>query len=183
MLKRLLFCIPVGLLGCVTIFFSKVLFDHYVSGAEEYRILDAMIVSQPLPDLDVEYLHQPEQHTSLRALDGQPWLLNIWATWCVNCYAEHQFLKDLSEDGIAIVGLNYKDERPNASDWLQRFGDPFHVNLFDPKGSVGIELGAYGAPETYFINAQGLVVYRHVGEINAQIWQEKLRAIYEGLQS
>ena len=173
-LKRLLFSLPILLLGLVT-FFTKVLFDHYFSGADQYRVL----MQKLSISLCLIWMFMPEQLISLSAFKGQPMLLNLWATWC-SCYAEHQFLKELANEGVSIVGLNYKDNNPDARQWLQRFGDPFQVNLFDPKGIM--ELGAYGAPETYFIDAQGHVVYRHVGEINSKVWQEKLLMIYQGLQ-
>ena len=116
-------------------------------------------------------------------LKGKPILLNVWATWCPTCRAEHEFLNQLASEGIPIVGLNYKDDsRGKAVNWLNTLGDPYTINLFDPEGEVAFEFGVYGAPETYFIDEQGVIRYRHVGDVNARNWQSTLKPIYEQLK-
>ncbi len=184
MLKRFFFFLPVVVLVVLVGFFMTVLLKQYSSGARSFLVLDSEIIDKPLPRIIVDPLENKQDKqllSGLRGIDGKPWLLNVWATWCPSCYMEHEFLRTLSSQGVLIVGLNYKDNRRDAKNWLNKFGNPFTINLFDPQGKVGLELGVYGAPETYFINLKGLVAYRHVGQLNPRIWYEKLQAIYQGL--
>jgi len=105
-------------------------------------------------------------------------LLNVWGTWCPSCRDEHADLMWLAEDeGVPIVGLNYKDQRAEAKAWLERLGDPYSTNVYDPEGSLGFDLGVYGAPETFVIGAGGTVLHRHVGVVNKQVWEETLRPL------
>jgi cytochrome c biogenesis protein CcmG/thiol:disulfide interchange protein DsbE len=112
---------------------------------------------------------------------GEPLLLNVWATWCPTCYAEHQYLNELAAQGVKIIGLNYKDERSKAVQWLNELGNPYLISLFDGDGMLGLDLGVYGAPETFLIDANGIVQYRHVGDVNSANWQASLQPMYEKL--
>ncbi len=87
-------------------------------------------------------------------IDGKPLLLNVWATWCPTCRAEHQFLNGLAQQGVRVVGMNYKDDRQKAMSWLQRLGNPYRLSLYDGNGLLGLDLGVYGAPETFLIDGQ-----------------------------
>ena len=105
-------------------------------------------------------------------------LLNVWATWCPTCYAEHQFLNKLSAQGIRVVGLNYKDERQKAIKWLNDLGNPYSLSLYDNNGLLGLDLGVYGAPETFLIDGDGIVRYRHAGDLNDRIWEEEIKPLW-----
>ncbi|NNL57759.1 MAG: DsbE family thiol:disulfide interchange protein, partial [Pseudomonadales bacterium] len=105
---------------------------------------------------------------------GAPALLNVWATWCIACRAEHAYLNQLADSGITIYGLNYKDERDAATQWLARLGNPYRLNIFDHQGRLGLDLGVYGAPETYVLDTEGIIRYRHVGVMNEQVWRDKI---------
>jgi cytochrome c biogenesis protein CcmG/thiol:disulfide interchange protein DsbE len=105
---------------------------------------------------------------------GQPVLLNIWASWCGPCRDEHPALMQLAEAGIAIYGLNYKDNEAAAARFLGRLGNPYRAMGADKTGRVALELGVYGVPETFLLDAQGRVVMRHVGPLEAQVLQEKI---------
>jgi cytochrome c biogenesis protein CcmG/thiol:disulfide interchange protein DsbE len=87
---------------------------------------------------------------------GKPVLLNVWATWCPTCRAEHQYLNQLSAQGVRVVGLNYKDDRQKAIVWLKELGNPYSLSLFDGDGMLGLDLGVYGAPETFLIDGKVL---------------------------
>jgi cytochrome c biogenesis protein CcmG/thiol:disulfide interchange protein DsbE len=101
-------------------------------------------------------------------------LVNVWATWCPTCLAEHgELLRIGAETGIRIVGINYKDERGKALQWLARYGNPYALVIEDPDGTLGVELGVYGAPETFLLDAAGTVVYKHVGDINPRVWRDE----------
>jgi cytochrome c biogenesis protein CcmG/thiol:disulfide interchange protein DsbE len=126
-----------------------------------------------LPNFNLTELHSNELLSPSQMPDG-PYLLNVWATWCYSCRVEHAFLRDLSDRGVAIIGLNYKDDRAAALQWLADLGDPYGLTLFDPQGTLGLDLGVYGAPETYVIDQQGAVAYRHVGIVDEQVWERTL---------
>lgn len=135
-------------------------------------------IGQPLPAFSLPELESGEQ-LSPASLDGEPALLNVWATWCYSCRVEHPYLLQLADRGVAIYGLNYKDDASKARAWLSELGDPYRQTVVDSEGSLGLDLGVYGAPETYVIDASGVVRYRHVGVVNEQVWNEVLAPFFE----
>ena len=101
-------------------------------------------------------------------------LVNIWATWCVGCRQEHAFLNQLAaQKFIPIYGINWRDNGAEAQRWLRELGDPYVDSGFDVDGRVGIDWGAYGAPETFLISADGIVLYKHLGPLDQRLWQER----------
>ena len=142
--------------------------------------LPSALIDQPLPAFTLPDLHSGEMLTRESVL-GQPALFNVWATWCISCRVEHPYLQTLAEQGVAIYGINYKDDDDAAIQWLDTLGDPYIANIVDGQGSLGVDLGVYGAPETYFVDAQGVVRYRHVGVIDERLWRTRLAAIYADL--
>lgn len=144
--------------------------------------LSSALVGKPVPEFQLPDIYQPEKIYSEQVLKGQPLLLNVWATWCPTCRAEHEYLNQLAAAGVAIVGLNYKDDsRAKAVNWLNTLGDPYVLNLFDAQGDVAIEFGVYGAPETFMIDHHGQIRYRHVGDVNERVWANVLEPIYQQL--
>lgn len=134
--------------------------------------LPSPFIGKPAPSFDLPSLTNPEQRVGSASYAGDMALVNIWATWCVGCRQEHEFLNQLSEqDIIPIYGINWRDNRREALQWLQQLGDPYVASGYDGDGRIGIEWGAYGAPETFLINADGIVLYKHLGPLNAAIWQ------------
>ena len=91
----------------------------------------------------------------------------MWATWCPTCYAEHKYLNELAGKGVKIIGMNYKDDRNKAVGWLNDLGNPYLISLFDGSGMLGLDLGVYGAPETFIIDANGVIRYRHVSDVTS----------------
>ncbi|MDK9557404.1 DsbE family thiol:disulfide interchange protein [Marinobacter sp. M216] len=137
--------------------------------------LESALVGKPVPAFSLKDLNNPEAELDESLLRGEVQLLNVWGTWCPACRDEHDDLMWLAQDkGISIVGLNYKDNRADALVWLERLGNPYRKTIYDPKGTLGFDLGVYGAPETFVIDASGVVRYRHVGVVNKQVWQETL---------
>jgi cytochrome c biogenesis protein CcmG/thiol:disulfide interchange protein DsbE len=110
---------------------------------------------------------------------GKPALINVWATWCFSCRVEHPYLLELAEQGVTIYGLNYKDEPAKASQWLVDLGNPYSETVVDQNGEFGLDLGVYGAPETYVIDAKGVIRHRHVGVVDEQVWLEQLQPFFE----
>ena len=134
--------------------------------------LPSPFLGKPAPAFDLPSLTDPEQRVGSASYVGKMVLVNIWATWCVGCRQEHEFLNRLSEqDVIPIYGINWRDNHGDASRWLQQLGNPYVASAYDGDGRIGIEWGAYGAPETFLINADGIVLYKHLGPLNAAIWQ------------
>lgn len=138
------------------------------------RELPSALIDKPLPAFRAERLDAPGQTVTAADLSGEVALLNVWATWCPTCRAEHEFLHRLVRDRqMTIYGINYKDNRAEALDWLATLGDPYRFNVYDEQGQLGIDLGVYGAPETYLLDANGTIRYRHVGELNERVWQRE----------
>lgn len=144
------------------------------------RELPSALINKPFPEFSLASLQQPERLLSKQDFIGQPVLVNVWATWCPSCRQEHEQLLMIAQaDEIPVIGLNYKDERDMALQWLQQLGNPYQFNIYDEQGMLGLDLGVYGAPETYLLDAQGIVRHRHVGVLTAQDWQE-LKQIIKG---
>lgn len=136
---------------------------------------------KPLPAFTAQRVGEPGSRVTNADLGGQAYLLNVWATWCPTCRAEHEMLNTLKAQGVRIVGVNYKDDPAAAVAWLQQLGNPYVINIDDQSGQLGIELGVYGAPETFLVDADGIVRYRHVGAVDETVWREALQPRYREL--
>ena len=153
----------------------------YTAIGKDPSHLETARMNDPVPVFDLALLDNPGTRVDQSVLTGRSQLLNVWATWCPACRTEHPYLIALAEQGVPIVGLNYKDNQAKANQWLADLGDPYTVNLYDPKGIFGFDLGVYGAPETYLIDKHGYVRYRHVGEVNQRVWETLLKPRFEAL--
>lgn len=146
------------------------------------RALESALVGKIIPSFRLESLFDPVESVDSDVVKtGSPRLLNVWATWCPTCFAEHQYLTELAKQGVEIVGIDYKDDRTKAIKFLQQYGNPYQEVIFDPKGSLGLDLGVYGAPETFIVDGEGKIHYRHVGDLNNKVWHNRLKPIYEKL--
>lgn len=139
--------------------------------------LPSALINEPVPPFRLAALGTEGQitHEDLR---GRPALLNVWATWCYSCRVEHPYLLELARSGVTIIGLNYKDDATAALKWLNDLGDPYAMTISDTDGTLGLDLGVYGAPETYVIDANGRVRHRHVGVVNQTIWEQDLAQFF-----
>lgn len=148
------------------------------------KLVPSPLVGKPMPSFTLTRLQDPDATISDADLKGKVSLLNIWATWCVSCHAEHETLLELARTGkVAIYGLNYKDDRAAAQQWLQQLGNPYVANAFDDTGRVGIDWGVYGAPETFIIDSQGIIRHKHVGPLTVAILNEEILPLVAELQS
>lgn len=145
------------------------------------QYLPSALVGQSMPEFSLETLHDAQKQHSTEDFLGAPFLVNVWATWCPACRVEHGTLVRLSQAGVPIVGLNYKDERSLAIRYLAKYKDPFKWSIFDKEGSLGFDLGVYGAPETFFVDAKGIIQHRHVGVITDDVWTNELAPIYQAM--
>ncbi len=142
------------------------------------RELPSALIGKPFPEFALTALHQQERVLGRKDLLGKPALVNVWATWCPACKTEHPWLLKIArEEGVPIYGINYKDDRQAAITWLREWQDPFVFTLFDSEGKLGFDLGVYGAPETYIIDAGGIVRYRYAGPLGQAVWDE-MKVIY-----
>lgn len=167
-------------LFCILVITFTVQLQRNAQG-DDPKALESALVGKPVPIKVAADLLEEKQHSADIFQQDKPILLNVWATWCPTCYAEHQYLNYLSQQGITIIGLDYKDKTDKAIKWLKDLGNPYQVVLKDEKGSLGLDLGVYGAPETFIIDGKGIIHYRHAGDVNEKVWHEKLQPIYQKL--
>ena len=145
--------------------------------------MPSALVDKSLPEFSLPSLEDPDKMLTRKDVVGRVSLLNVWGTWCPSCMAEHPYLlKIAKEEKIPIIGLDYKDERADALAWLAKLGDPYFINVFDEKGKLGIDLGVFGAPETYVLDHKGVIRYKHVGVVNDRIWFKTLKPLIEELR-
>ncbi len=152
-----------------------VLIPIFILGLEsDPSQLPSQYIGKPAPDFDLPTLRDPEKRVSTANLSGEVSLVNIWATWCAGCRAEHDFLMQLNRDQvIPIYAINWRDKRPDAKNWLAQLGDPYVASGFDEDGRVGIDWGVYGAPETFLVNAEGYVLFRYPGPLDSVVWDRE----------
>lgn len=140
------------------------------------------LIDKPAPVFNLPRLKQPEQFLGSTDFQGKVSLFNVWATWCAACRHEHPLLMQISKMGIPIYGLNYKDKRPAARQWLQRLGDPYVANAFDAEGRVGIDWGVYGTPETFVIDKQGVIRHKFIGPLTRDAVERELLPLIRKLR-
>ncbi|EGT4372836.1 DsbE family thiol:disulfide interchange protein [Cronobacter malonaticus] len=179
-MKRRILLLPLALF----LLLAAVLFWQLTRNAagDDPSQLESTLVGKPLPAFRLAALDDPNvTYDRAALLNGKPLLLNVWATWCPTCRAEHQFLNGLAAKGVRIVGLNYKDDRAKAVAWLNTLGNPYALSLFDGSGMLGLDLGVYGAPETFVIDGRGVIRYRHAGDLNALVWRQDVKPLWDAL--
>ncbi|HYW04946.1 MAG TPA: DsbE family thiol:disulfide interchange protein [Gammaproteobacteria bacterium] len=142
-------------------------------------LVPSPLINKPVPKFKLPELKQPgNTFTSARLAQGHVALVNVWASWCVSCRAEHPMLLQIAHSGIVpIYGLDYKDTRKAALNWLDEFGDPYQTVAQDKSGKVGINWGVYGVPETYVVDGKGVIRYKQVGPITPKVWKDKMRPL------
>jgi len=155
--------------------FFAILIPVFVIGlGKDPTELPSTFLGKSAPELELPLLHDPGQMLSNETFAGLPVLVNFWATWCVGCRQEHGFLMQLAaNEVIPIYGVNWRDDRQSALDWLNELGDPYVMSGFDGGNHAGIDWGVYAAPETFLIDASGIVVYKHLGPLSPNVWQRE----------
>ncbi|MCE3252865.1 MAG: DsbE family thiol:disulfide interchange protein [Cellvibrio sp.] len=148
--------------------------------------MPSALLNKPVPVFELPVLPAPENPQGLvnanqEMLKGKVSLLNVWATWCVTCRQEHEFLNTLKAQGVPIYGINYKDNTEDAQQWLAELHNPYVYSVIDEDGRLGLNLGVFGAPETYVIDKQGVIRYKHIGDVNAQVWEKTIKPIVDSL--
>jgi cytochrome c biogenesis protein CcmG/thiol:disulfide interchange protein DsbE len=146
------------------------------------REVPSPLIGKPAPEFSLPELKDTSRQLSHSDFLGKVSLLNVWATWCVSCRAEHPLLMQLARQGVTIYGLDYKDNREDAKRWLQRFGDPYVANAFDADGRVGIDWGVYGTPETFVIDQRGIIRHKHIGPLTEEAIQGEILPLIQKLK-
>lgn len=141
------------------------------------------LIGKPMPEFELPRLDDPSTTVSSEALRGAPFLLNVWASWCVTCRYEHPVIEEFAANNrLPVVGLNYRDPRANALQWLARWGDPYDFHLADEAGRVAIDFGVYAAPESFLIDAEGMIRFKHIGALTPEIVDNELLPMIEELE-
>lgn len=149
------------------------------------REVPSPLIGKPAPAFQLARLHEPERTITPADLAGKVWLLNVWASWCVSCRAEHPVLIDFAKLNLApVVGLNYKDDRQEGIKWLSAHGgDPYLTSAFDADGRVGIDYGVYGVPETFVIDKAGTIRHKHIGPLTPEVVRNKIIPVIQELNA
>ena len=171
MKKKIFFVIPLAL------FFIMVGF--LIIGLQlDPRKIPSPLIGKKIPRFNLVELSTSGSVITNEDLPSTPFLLNVWASWCGACLQEHELLKKISDsDSIKVIGLNYKDSYSEATRWLLKYGDPYTKKIFDPEADLGLNLGVYGVPETFLIDENGIIVYKHIGPLTAETYGNLLNQL------
>ncbi|HPF27396.1 MAG TPA: DsbE family thiol:disulfide interchange protein [Steroidobacteraceae bacterium] len=148
-----------------------------VKRSPEKSTIQSALLGKPAPQFALPSLTDPVRTVNSREFAGRPYVLNVWGTWCGECRVEHTMLMQASaEQRVPFVGLNWKDDNAAALAWLAQLGNPYQAIAVDSDGRTAIDFGVYGAPETFLIDANGIVVHRHVGALTREVWEREFLA-------
>lgn len=169
-----------GLMIPLIVFLLLVVLLYLGFSLKDPHILPSELINKPFPVFELRDLHQPGQMLTREDLLGEVALVNVWATWCPNCVVEHPELLRISrEENIPLYGVNYNDEIDKALAWLARREDPYRFSIVDDEGTLAIDLGVYGAPETFVLDREGVIRYRHVGPVTPVVWRDEIQPVVE----
>ena len=170
------YLVPLGFLLLILLFWFTL--DKIGSGEYNPRDIPTEFIGRAAPEINVPDLYDPSKMVKASDMKGQVWLFNVWGTWCPECWREHEYLLKLSKT-VPIVGLNWRDEANESKAMLARLGNPFIHIGFDPQSNVAMDWGVYGAPETFLIDAEGMIRAKHAGAMTPQVWEQKFRTYFE----
>ena len=174
-MKTLRFLIPLAVFGVLVWFL-------FTGLGLNPREVPSPLIGKPAPAFTLPRLDDPQVSMRPEDFRGKPWVLNVWASWCAPCREEHPLVIDLARrTKVTVVGLNYKDRPGDATGWLRRLGDPYTATLVDFDGKVGIDFGVYGVPETFVIDAQGIILHKHVGPLTPAVLRERIEPLLREL--
>ncbi|MDU8923666.1 DsbE family thiol:disulfide interchange protein [Pasteurellaceae bacterium LIM206] len=163
-MRKMLFFLPllVILAICVLLFAGL---------QQDPKQIASALIGKPVPEFYQANLLAPEQVLNNKQLPREPFLLNIWGSWCYYCKQEHPLLLELAEQGVKIVGVDYRDRTQGALEMLQSMGNPFVLTIDDSQGKFAMQLGVDGAPETYVVDGYGVIRYRYSGAMDREVIQ------------
>lgn len=177
MMGRLKFFLPIIIFGAMVVVFYQGLY-------KDPTLVESPFIGRPAPDFDLPRLLEPDARLTRADLEGSVSLVNVWASWCPGCAREHDILMVIAEQtGVPIYGFNWKDERQPAVKWLEQRGNPYQAVAVDRDNVTGIDWGVYGAPETFLLDANGIVLHKLVGPMSEQIWLTEFAPLIAASQS
>jgi cytochrome c biogenesis protein CcmG, thiol:disulfide interchange protein DsbE len=163
------FLVPLGLFIALVVVLAV-----GINHSPEVGVLQSPLVGHEIPDWELPTLTDPGRTLGSKELKGQWYVLNVWGTWCYACRAEHSTLLQARRDArVQIIGIDWKDENPDALEWLSKLGNPYSQVVTDHEGRTAIDLGIAAAPESFLVNPQGVIVYKQPGVITAESWQRE----------
>ena len=135
--------------------------------------LPSPLLGKMFPNIEAKDFYSNESVLLTDLFSEKMSLVNVWASWCVTCRQEHQMMMKIANNkNLQLIGINYKDTRADGEKYLKLMGNPFDVIIFDPSGKIGLDLGVYATPETFLVNQQGVILYKHIGVIDSKVWEE-----------
>lgn len=150
-----------------------------MNSGKDTSAIPSPLIGKAAPELRLPELALPESRLGIADLKGKAYVLNVWGSWCVSCRIEHPVITELARSGAVVVGYNYKDSPEDAARWLDQFGNPFALVVQDRDGQAALDWGIYGAPETFVIDAGGVVRYKHIGPLTPEIVAERIRPVLQ----
>jgi len=158
--------IPLNLCVVIDVFLY---FSHNSTSSK----LPSPLLGKMFPNIEAQDFFSDESILLADLFIGNMSMVNVWASWCVTCRQEHQMMMKIATNkDLQLIGINYKDTRADGVRYLEVIGNPFDVIVFDPSGKIGLDLGVYATPETFLVNQQGVILYKHIGEIDSKVWNE-----------
>jgi cytochrome c biogenesis protein CcmG/thiol:disulfide interchange protein DsbE len=146
-----------------------------IQHSPEKGIIASPLIGKPAPQFALPSLTDPASVVRSADLKGRWYLINVWGTWCGECRAEHDMLLQVRRAGVVpLIGLDWKDDDAQAREWLAQLGNPYQAVAVDRSGRAAIDWGVYGAPETFLVNPEGVVVYKHVGALTSETWTREI---------
>jgi cytochrome c biogenesis protein CcmG/thiol:disulfide interchange protein DsbE len=175
--RRWFYFLPLAVLAVLVVLFA-------VGLGHDPRILPSELINRPLPEFSLDALPDRGKPLTSEDVKGDVTLINIFGSWCVACLQEHPVLRAISQEGfVKIHGVDWREKNPrDGLAWLRKHGDPYDRVGLDPDSKLAIDLGVTGAPETFVVDAQGIVRYKYIGPITPQAWTEKLKPLIADLR-
>jgi cytochrome c biogenesis protein CcmG/thiol:disulfide interchange protein DsbE len=175
--RRWLFALPIAVFALLVVALAVPILQ-----GRDPSLVPSALLGKPAPEFDLPEVPGFGPGLSTGDLKGRVSLVNIFASWCVSCRIEHPLLLELSRAGdIAVYGIDYKDKPEDGAAWLASHGNPYAATGLDLDGRVGIDWGVYGVPETFVVDADGAIVYKHIGPITPEAWRDTIQPLIEGL--
>jgi len=170
------YLIPVLVLAGLVVLFA-------VGLQHDPREVPSPLIGKPAPAFNLKLLEDGSPY-SAADLKGRPVLVNFFASWCEGCQVEHPVLLKLAKEFNAeIIGMDYKDKLEDVTAWLKRHGSPYRKVVLDEQGTAGLDWGVYGVPETFVLDASGVIVYKQIGPMTEEVWREKIAPLMAGVKS
>ncbi|MGB1297759.1 MAG: DsbE family thiol:disulfide interchange protein [Psychrobium sp.] len=175
-MKRVLLFLPLVLFLAMGFFLYRGL---YLNPQE----MPSALEGKPVPSFKLLTVKDQNRVVTNADLKGQVYLLNVWGTWCAGCKIEHPYLLDIAKSGLPIYGINFKDELNAAQQWLEDYEDPYQFTVYDSDGRLALDLGVYGAPETFVVDDKGIIRLRFAGILDPAAWNTKIKPLIESIKA